>query len=64
MLFNPTKKEIRTTITVSLYYTGLTKESGISKEEGEMKVYQLSRNYEVQLPVILKPESYYWWVIE
>ncbi len=64
MLFNPTKKEIRTTIPVSLYYTGLTKEAKIREKEGITKVYPVSRNYEVQLPVVLNPESYSWWVIE
>ncbi len=64
ILFNPTKKEIRTTIPVSLYYTGLSKEARIREKEGAVKTYPLKRNYEVRLPVVLKPESYSWWVIE
>ena len=64
MLFNPTKKEITKTILLPLYYTGLTKIARIKEKEGTAKTFTLNRNYEVELTITLKPDSYSWWVIE
>ena len=64
MLFNPTKKEITKSILVPLYYTSLTKIARIKEKEGTAKTYTLNRNYEVELTITLKPDSYSWWVIE
>ncbi len=64
LLFNPTRETISRTIRIPLYYTGLTKKAGIREREGLVKTYMLNRNYEVELTVSLKPDSYSWWVIE
>lgn len=64
MLFNPLKTKITRTIKVPLYYTGLREAAMIRQAEGKAKTYRLNRNYEVELPVEIEPESYGWWVIE
>ncbi|MBD2756369.1 alpha-galactosidase [Spirosoma validum] len=64
MLFNPLKTKITRTIKLPLYYTGLRETATIRQGEGKAKTYRLNRNYEVELPVEIEPESYSWWVIE
>lgn len=64
MLFNPLKEKITRTITVPLYYTGLTGRVKISEQEGAAKIFQMNRNYEVKLTVSIEPESYTWLTIE
>jgi len=64
MVFNPLKTRISRTIKLPLYYTGLTKTAHIRQGEGKAKAYRLNRNYEIELPVEIEPESYSWWVIE
>ncbi|GAB4051547.1 alpha-galactosidase [Spirosoma litoris] len=64
MLFNPLKTKITRTIKLPLYYTGLRETAQIRQGEGKAKSYRLNRNYEVEIPVEIGPESYGWWVIE
>lgn len=64
MLFNPLKTKITRTIKLPLYYTGLRETALIRQGEGKAKAYKLNRNYEVELPVDIEPESYGWWVVE
>lgn len=64
MLFNPLKTKITRIIKLPLYYTGLRETAQIRQGEGKPKSYRLNRNYEVEIPVDIEPESYGWWVIE
>jgi hypothetical protein len=64
MLFNPTGAEIRKVIDVPLYYTGMTSTVKIREKEGVVQTLALDRNYTVKLPVVLKPYSYSWWIVE
>jgi hypothetical protein len=64
MLFNPTGQKIRKEIAVPLYYTGKTTTVKIREKEGVAAAYTLDRNYTVMVPVVLKPYSYSWWVME
>lgn len=64
MLFNPTNKTIERTIKLPLYYTGLTKTAKIREKEGDLKTYQLNREFEIEIPVTLARNSYSWWVVE
>jgi len=64
ILYNPLKTSITRTITVPLYYTGLTTTAKV-KEQGKMvKTYPLNRSFEIAMTVTLAPESYNWWVVE
>lgn len=64
MLYNPNTEAIERTITLPLYYTGLTKEAKVREKEGTSKVYSLNRNYEIQVKVKIPAEGYTWLVIE
>jgi hypothetical protein len=64
MLFNPTKERISKTIKVPLYYAGLTSSARVREREGAFKNHTLSREYDIELPVVLNPESFSWFVIE
>jgi hypothetical protein len=64
MLYNPLKQKITRTITLPLYYTGLTDKAFIREKEGAPVQYALSREYSVRLKMTLQPESYTWLAIE
>ena len=64
MLFNPTKEKMQRSISLPLYYTGLSDVAMVREKEGSAKSYRLSRNYEIELNFSIEPESYTWFVIE
>ena len=64
MLYNPTKQSMTKTIKLPLYYTGLTEIAKIREKEGAARSYKLNRDYTVDITIMLKPESYSWFVIE
>ncbi|NBB30907.1 alpha-galactosidase [Cellulophaga sp. BC115SP] len=64
MLYNPNKEDIERTITLPLYYSGLTKEAKVREKEGSSKVYLLNQNHEIQVKVKIPAEGYTWLVIE
>ncbi|MBN9299390.1 MAG: alpha-galactosidase [Filimonas sp.] len=64
MLYNPLKESITRTITLPLYYTGLTTTAHIREKEGKPVAYPLNRDYTVTLDVTLQPDTYTWYVIE
>ncbi len=64
ILYNPLKTSITRTISVPLYYTGLTTTAKVKESGKAPKTYQLNRNFEISMTVTLAPESYNWWVIE
>jgi hypothetical protein len=65
LVYNPTKSELSETIRVNLYYTGLETEASII-EQGDLpaKEFMLERDYTIELPVSVEPESMSWFVIE
>ncbi len=64
MLFNPLKKDITRTIKVPLYYTGLKDVAKIIFENGRTITQRLNRNYETEITVTIKAESYTWIIIQ
>lgn len=64
MIFNPTKSEISKEITLSLYYTGLTREAHFIDENGKNQSVLLDRNYKVTVPVTVKPGQEVYFAIE
>ena len=64
LVFNPTDQTIRKRITVPLYYTGLKDAASIREQEGTPKSYSLSRDYNIEIEVEVKPNWYNWYVIE
>ena len=64
ILFNPLKKSLSQTITLPLYYTGLTLTAVVREKEGKKGKVRLNRDYTINLPVELPAESYTWFTIE
>jgi hypothetical protein len=64
MLFNPTKEKIIRRIKLPLYYTGLTTIASVKEKDNAARKYNLNRNYEIEVPVTIEPESYTWLVVE
>jgi hypothetical protein len=60
MLYNPLKQTITRTISIPLYYTGLTSTATIQEQDGPARKYTLSRDYKITCTFTLKPESYTW----
>lgn len=64
MFFNPTNKEMKRTIHLPLYYTGLSDTARIREQEGKPVKYKISRDYNVELNVTIPANGYTWYVIE
>jgi hypothetical protein len=64
MLYNPLKEKITRTITVPLYYAGLSTVATLTEKGGAQKKFQLDRAYNITLTFTIEPESYNWFVIE
>ena len=64
MFFNPTDREMKRTIKLPLYYTGLTKSARIREQEGKLKSYRLDRDYQAELTVMIPAKGYTWYVVE
>ncbi|MBO9673094.1 MAG: alpha-galactosidase [Sphingobacteriaceae bacterium] len=60
MLYNPLKQDIKRTIKIPLFYTGLTKTARLSEQNGSVKTYTIDRNDEVTYTINLKADSYTW----
>ncbi len=63
MVFNPTGEDITRTITIPLYYTGLTRKARITEQEGKTKKYRLRRDYTIELTVTIPANGYNWFVV-
>jgi len=64
MVYNPTDKEQSTTLKLPLYYSGLTDKAIIREQEGEVVEYKVDREYNVHLPITMRPKSITWFVVE
>lgn len=64
MLFNPLKQSITRTITVPVYYTGLSKTATIKINGVNSNTVSISREYEIKIPVTINPQDYIWITIE
>lgn len=64
MLFNPTDEEITRTVTVPLYYTGLTGKARVTEREGRTRKYRLRRDYTIELTATIPANGYNWFVIK
>jgi hypothetical protein len=64
ILYNPLKEKITRTITVPLYFAGLSTVATLTEKGGAQKKFQLDRAYNITLTFTIEPESYNWFVIE
>ena len=64
MVYNPTDRRVKKTLRLPLYYTGLDAKALIREQEGEARPYELTRDYQVSVPLEMEPRSVTWFVIE
>ena len=64
MVFNPTLEHVTDTLTVPLYYTGLTDTTLVSERNGISTLYTLDRLYNVYIPVDLGPLNITWFLFQ
>lgn len=64
MLFNPSSISMKKKIKLPLYYTGLQEKANIRIENGDLKSFELSRNYDVDMEVEIPAEGYTWLIID
>ncbi|MBI5834139.1 MAG: LamG domain-containing protein [Armatimonadetes bacterium] len=63
LVFNPTDEAITQSLSVPLYYTGLSDTAKISAQDGPAKSYRLDRGRQVRLPVTVPAGGFGWWVV-
>jgi len=64
MLFNPTQQAITRTISLPLYYTGLSKTATLKDAKGISKTYNLKRDYTIDFTLTIPADGYSWYLIE
>jgi len=64
ILYNPTGRILERTLSLPLYYTGLTKTARIRTHDGKPKTYTLDRHYQVAIPITIPANSFTWLIIE
>ncbi|GAB3647195.1 hypothetical protein GCM10028791_08700 [Echinicola sediminis] len=64
MLYNPLEVPIVKTITVNLYYTGLTDQARLTNSEGKAMDIKLKRDYTIDLPVSIPAKSQQWFIVK
>lgn len=60
MVFNPTDEKIEETITLPLYYTGLTSTATISEQDAKGKEFALDRGYRAEVNVNVPAKGITW----
>jgi len=64
VVYNPLDREVRKSITLPLYYTGLTEAASIRERDGRPQRYVLDRAYRVEVPVKVQARGLTWLVIQ
>jgi hypothetical protein len=64
VVYNPLDQEVRKTMTLPLYYTGLARTALIREQEGKPQRYVLDREYRVEVPVRVPARGLTWLVIQ
>lgn len=60
MFFNPSSESLEEFISIPLYYTGLTGKVHVSEREKGFNVYDLNRDYTIDLPISIGPGGFTW----
>jgi len=64
MVYNPTDRRIAKTLSLPLYYAGLTDRAIIRERDGTAKPFDLDRACNAYVPVTMAPRSITWLVAE
>ena len=64
MVYNPLDHEVKKTLAIPLYYTGIANDATLSEQDGEAKPFTLDRGYKIELPVTVPAKGTTWFVIK
>jgi len=64
LAFNPLNEAVTRTLSVNVYYTGITNAAVIRERDGSGKRYDIDRDYTVRIDVTMPAQGYSWFVIE
>ncbi len=64
MLYNPLDREIRKSVDLNLYYTGITGTVQLSHEDGEYESKELNPFQEIELEIRIPPGKWTWYVFK
>lgn len=64
LLFNPTDRPLQRSITLPLYYTGLTGKAHIRLGEGRRRTLRIAPDHTARIDVTISANGYLWCVIE
>ena len=64
IIFNPTGKKIKKSVSLPLYYTGLDKEATVSEKGDNPTKFQLDREYKVKVNVEIEANGFTWLLIQ
>ena len=64
MLYNPLNVPIEKTISINLYYTGLTERAILTDSDGKTMKAKLNRDFTIDLPVSIPARSQQWFVVK
>ncbi len=64
VVFNPLDEVVAETLSLPLYYTGLTRIARVREREGEVREFALARDYSIELPVRVESRSMTWLTVE
>ena len=64
MLYNPLNEEISRTLHIPVYYTGLGKKVKATSNNGKIRTYPVSRDYEITLETVIPAKGITYYVLE
>jgi hypothetical protein len=64
MVYNPLEVEVKRTLTLPLYYTGLVGNALVREQDGEPRKYPMNPRFEVNLSLTIPPHGITWLSIE
>jgi hypothetical protein len=64
MVYNPLNHQVKQNLTVNIYYTGLGRRVTVTDSEGKTGKFTIDRNFNVSIPVTVKPNSESWYILK
>jgi hypothetical protein len=64
VVFNPLAQPLERTLRVNVYYTGLSDQAQVSEEGGPAKTFFIGRDYTIELPIQVPPQTMKWFVLD
>jgi hypothetical protein len=64
MIYNPTNHRIIKTLSIPLYYTGITETALVAEQDSASKKFKINRDYNIQLPVEIPAGGLTWFVFK